>query len=90
MIDLHLYERLVHFKPIWEQYPYQDGEDNFPRVNELSNDDERLIARCYQDWRISQNSYERVDLWCDECLNEAFNRLMTEVIEFEKANFVKS
>ena len=79
MIDQSIYEALVHFKPVFENFSYKVGSDEFPRLDELTNDDERLIEKLYRQWRN-----ERVDIWCDECLNEAFNRLMNEVVQYEK------
>lgn len=64
---------LHNYLPIYQNYPYTEGENDFPRVDELSGKDEKIIAEIYFRWRN-----ERVEI-CPSCINEAFSRLMEQL-----------
>lgn len=71
---------LNKFRDIYLTYPYSTGDHEFPRIEHLTPSDEIVIESIYKDWRG-----ENVDFHCDECLNEAFDRLMKAMIEQETA-----
>lgn len=66
---------LSHYKPIWDNFPYEE------RSSELTGNDEKVIAKIYQQWRGESIEINK----CDECINEAFDRLMNELMNYEKA-----
>jgi hypothetical protein len=51
------------------------------RAAELSGDDEKIIEKIYNQWRGTVVNIRS----CDECVNEAFDRLMNEYTQHEKA-----
>ena len=66
---------LSHFRNIYDQFAYDD------RCSELSGDDEKVIEKIYNQWRGLAINIRS----CDECVNEAFDRVMKELIRYEKA-----
>lgn len=54
---------------------YEDFDPVYPRIMEMSPAQEKRVAEIYLKWR--GRGY---DLACDECMNEAFDRLIKKFV----------
>lgn len=71
---------LNNYRHIFYTYPYGSPADNdFPRLDQLTTKDEKLLAEMYSRWRN-----EPVPVNCQSCLNEVFSRLMEQMLKQEK------
>lgn len=73
-LTLPLYHALNEYRHIYSWHKL--GE----RAGEFSKEDEKRVERIYNMWRESNE----IIIDCDECLEEAFERLMNACLEYER------
>lgn len=74
MFTQEQHDILMTYRPLYDNVPYDE------RAAELTGEDEKIIEKIYNQWRGGNLTI----LSCDECVNEAFDRLMRECIKWEE------
>lgn len=74
------YITLSPYRHIYYTFKYGD------RAPEFTFADEKILEKIYNEWRGTREVVSS----CDECIEEAFERLMKEMIEFEKRQQTKT